>query len=65
MKYPGQSWQNEMIRANLAQADRDRQAEARRHATPTVRQAPPPAEPAPEAPRRTWRDMSPDELHRF
>ncbi len=73
MKYPGESWQNEIARANLAEAQRPRQAEqereasrprrraARLQADPPARQAPP----TPEPTRRTWRDLSPAELNRF
>jgi len=70
-KYPGQSWQNELQRADLAAAQQRREAEreaeeeaarkaARRRPAPPVQQAPPTPAPAPvpepaQPTRRAWR----------
>lgn len=39
MKFPGQSWQNELTRANLADHDRQATAARKRPATPSPRPA--------------------------
>lgn len=70
-RYRGESWAHSILRADLeaaAEAERQRAADAERAraAEREAVSAPPiPAPPAPTPERRTWRDLSPDELNRY
>ncbi len=67
-RYPGESWQTSLVRADIEAAEH--RAETERAARHAAAPEPPPSgradtSPRTPQPRRTWRDLSPSELNRY